>query len=763
MTTSSRPQPPRTAHGRLDTRRRRPCIAALLIGVTAAALVIAAPGDVDPTFGVGGKVFVQDFFGSSETHKAAVQPDGKIVVAGYGVPMAGATVDFKIIRFNVDGSLDTSFGGTGIVYTDLALNGAGSTDRAYDVAITSDGTIVAVGGALVPGGEVAAAVIYAPDGTVLDTGTWDFGGESSFRGVAVDASGNAVAVGFHNVPFGSTLILATVVGSGPPAASYDVLGEVEAFRAAAIQPDGKVVAVGLIDGFIGTSATVFDWLIMRFNVDGSLDTGFGAAGAIRTDFGGSNDDLRAVTIQPDGRILVAGTASMLVNGHFNPFTAVARYNVDGSPDTTFGGGDGVYTQRFVPSGEGLGVLADGSIVVGGSVGGIDVGDFGVLRLLADGTLDLGFGTNGYNRVSINGASWDFAKAAVLGPGGATMIVAGHVSSESGPPVYGTGVARFLVAGAAPADTDGDGVPDDIDNCPATANADQTDTDGDGMGDACDTDDDNDGVADAGDNCPLVANPAQTDTDGDGIGDACDPTLNPPPASIDDVTIVEGNAGTANAVFTVTLAYAGDQTVSIAYATANGTATAPGDYAARSGTLTIPAGTTSGTISVPVVGDTTAEPDETFLVVLSNPVNASILDGQGVGTIQNDDVGPADIGVTIAASAARVPPGQAVTLTVVLSNKGPNPAQSLAGVVEVPAAITIETCTTTGGACAGSGGLRSIAVSSLAAGASITMTIGARVNADVAKGAKLVATAEVSASNPDSKPRNNTAKVTITAR
>jgi uncharacterized repeat protein (TIGR01451 family) len=150
-------------------------------------------------------------------------------------------------------------------------------------------------------------------------------------------------------------------------------------------------------------------------------------------------------------------------------------------------------------------------------------------------------------------------------------------------------------------------------------------------------------------------------------------------------------------------------------------------------------------------------------VLSNPINASILDGQGVGTIQNDDVGPADVGVTIAASAARVPPGQAVTLAVVLSNKGPNAAQTLSGLVEVPAGMTIETCTTTGGACAGSGGLRSIAASSLAGGASLTMTIGARVNADVAKGTKLVATAEVSAGNPDGKPRNNTAKVTITAR
>jgi subtilisin-like proprotein convertase family protein len=111
----------------------------------------------------------------------------------------------------------------------------------------------------------------------------------------------------------------------------------------------------------------------------------------------------------------------------------------------------------------------------------------------------------------------------------------------------------------------------------------------------------------------------------------------PTLTINDITKVEGQTGTSNAVFTVTLSAVSTQNVTFQFATANGTATAPSDYTARAlTTLTIPAGSTRATLSVAVVGDTVAEPDETLFVNLSNASGATIAKTQGRCTITNDD-------------------------------------------------------------------------------------------------------------------------------
>jgi chitinase len=137
----------------------------------------------------------------------------------------------------------------------------------------------------------------------------------------------------------------------------------------------------------------------------------------------------------------------------------------------------------------------------------------------------------------------------------------------------------------------------------------------------------------------LSNPVNaTIADSQGVGTIID--NDPPPMiSISDTSVNEGNSGTSSAVFTVTLSSVSGKTISVNYTTANGTATSPSDYVATSGTVTLNPGQPSQSITIPVVGDTVIESNENFFVNLSNPVNVTLADSQGVGTILNDDASP----------------------------------------------------------------------------------------------------------------------------
>ena len=130
----------------------------------------------------------------------------------------------------------------------------------------------------------------------------------------------------------------------------------------------------------------------------------------------------------------------------------------------------------------------------------------------------------------------------------------------------------------------------------------------------------------------------TIADGQGLGTINDDDPQPS-LSIDDVTVTEGDSGSVVANFTVTLSTISGRTVSVDYAAANGTATAPGDYLGTGGTLIFLAGETTKTVTVTVNGDTLDEANESYFVNLSNPSNAAVTDGQGLGTITDDDAMP----------------------------------------------------------------------------------------------------------------------------
>ena len=262
------------------------------------------PGDLDPTFGTAG-IVTTNVGGNGRALAVAIQSDGKVVTAGY---IAATSYCFAVVRYNASGSLDTSFDGDGKLITAFATDGVG-----HDVAIQSDGKIVVAGYTYSGSSNDFAVVRYNTDGS-LDT---SFG-----------AGGKAIT------DFGS-------VGDH----GYSV----------ALQSDGKIVVAGGTGGY--------SFALARYNTDGSLDTSFDGDGRVTTAIGSSSVGY-GVAIGPDGKIVVVGES-----GTGNYGFAVARYNSDGSLDTSFDGDGRVTTAVGSPSrGRSVAIQSDGKIVVAGESG-----------------------------------------------------------------------------------------------------------------------------------------------------------------------------------------------------------------------------------------------------------------------------------------------------------------------------------------------------------------------------------------------------------
>jgi uncharacterized delta-60 repeat protein len=415
---------------RAPLRRYRPQLEAL------EQRTLLSAGALDPTFGSGGTVLGP----SQQANSVAVQPDGKIVVAGY-VEDAGTADDFALVRYNPDASLDTGFGSGGEVITDFA----GGEDQAFAVALQPDGKIVAAGFAGENHTQHFALARYNANGT-LDAGfglggkvVTSIGAVDWAYGLAVQPDGKIVAAGFTSAagtPTAEDFALARYNPDGSLDAGFGHGGEVisdfggliDEARAVALQPDGKIVAAGFAD--LGDNDHEF--ALARYNPDGSLDAGFGPAhtGKVTTEFQGGFDTALAVALQGDGKIVAAGPVTQ--NGHLH--FGLARYNTNGSLDQGFGTG-GEVTTDFGDSQDiahGVAVQGDGKIVTAGSAGA----DFGLARYNQDGSLDTSFGNGGLVATPLAGAAQGNAVAldpvgeSELYPG-ARIVVAGYAVIGSG--------------------------------------------------------------------------------------------------------------------------------------------------------------------------------------------------------------------------------------------------------------------------------------------------------------------------------------------
>lgn len=390
----------------------------------------------DPTFGDDGTVVDASALGTPVA--ASIQSDGKIVAAVQS--FSGDRSGLLLVRYGPDGTPDASFGEHGAVTSDLLGVSA--------MIVQPDDGIVVAGSS---GGQAFVVSRYASDGA-NDRG---FGSEGS---VVTDITPNA------DLAF-----------------------------AVALQADGKIVAAG-VGGVVGMLRKDPTAIVTRYEADGSIDPTFGRDGVVSTDITPSDDRILAIAIQPDGKIVAAGTSggydtpfitryrpdgaldptfgddgivsggsgyigslaiqrdgSIVTDVHDDgPGFTLKRYAPDGAPDATFGIG-GTVTQDLhradlgytsVPAGA-LAIQGNGDILV---AGGVPVGDgsdteFVVARFGADGDLDASFGEGG-TVVAVPSAGNDYAAAIVLQPDG-KILVAGADETAQDPPQLRLVLARYL--------------------------------------------------------------------------------------------------------------------------------------------------------------------------------------------------------------------------------------------------------------------------------------------------------------------------------
>ena len=420
---------------------------ALLAPFVPVAIASGDGGALDPSFGTGGRV-TTDFrpspefrFSSGGAAAIAIQGDGKMVAAGFAQPFRGATAtEFAFARYNIDGSLDTSFGDGGEVTTEFG-GGFDAITRVFAVAIQRDGKIIAAGetGSFRSGADFALAR-YNSDGSLDATfgdggkATTHFSGSGNFDGataVAIQGDGKIIVVGFG----GGGVALARYETDGSLDPSFGDGGKVNnlslrmGVTAAAIQRDGQIV----VGGFAVNRE--LDFALARFNNDGSLDTSFGSGGEVTTDFGGNGDVSQGIAIQMNGRIVAVG----YTEGDTDTDFALARYKTDGTIEKSFGRAGRVTTDfnGTRDSAAAVAIQRNGRIVAAGQTDGGAGGDFALARYKTNGSLDRSFGSGG--KISTDFGGDDAAQALAIQTDG-RLVAAGFTFVGGG---SSFALARYL--------------------------------------------------------------------------------------------------------------------------------------------------------------------------------------------------------------------------------------------------------------------------------------------------------------------------------
>jgi uncharacterized delta-60 repeat protein len=354
---------------------------------------VLAQVTLDSTFGNNG-IVITPTANSSEINAIALQPDGKIVAAGYSNNLG--IYHFQIARYNIDGTLDNSFGNGGIVITSI-----GNSSMPFSIQIQPDGKIITAGSVepnnTAPPFQFHSVIVrYNSDGS-LDT---DFGTggivttmadpmEDGIASILLQINGKIIAGGWA----GNQFLLMRYNTDGSLDNTFGIGGMIKTYMegsqsyiwAIAQQPDGKILAAGTTG-----DVSNYKFALARFNTDGTIDTNFGILGKVTTDFNPFFYDVAtSISLISGGQILLAGYSESNI--------AMAKYNNDGTPDVSFGNGGKITSGNYPPvPHQSLGIQSDGKIIVSGNTIITPTNSYGysLTRFNTDGTPDSSFGVSG---------------------------------------------------------------------------------------------------------------------------------------------------------------------------------------------------------------------------------------------------------------------------------------------------------------------------------------------------------------------------------
>ncbi len=325
-----------------------------------------ADGSLDISFGTNGKVTTAIGLAGDWAYSVVIQPDGKILAGGRS--WNDTNSDFALVRYNADGNLDNNFGAGGIVTIAIGLG----DDGINSLAIQDDGKIIAAGySGIIPNLDFAI-VRFNSNGT-LDNSFGTGGkvitpvgsGEDFATSVAIQSDEKIILAGFSLSSGNGDFALVRYNADGTLDISFNVNGKVttdisssdDLATSIAIQPDGKIVVGGRSGNYPD-----YDFALGRYNIDGTLDIDFSSDGKITTAISASDDEAYSVMLQPDGKIVEVGF-SVGVNSKF----ILVRYNSNGSTDNNFGTNGIVSTS--LSSGNAFAASAafqlDGKIIIAG--------------------------------------------------------------------------------------------------------------------------------------------------------------------------------------------------------------------------------------------------------------------------------------------------------------------------------------------------------------------------------------------------------------